>query len=113
MEFTYGELARAGIMFLAGAIAYALTLKLRIKKIGIVRPGRRVGNSTRLADWYIQQLFDETMIVVRDHYWGENGEASYNGHIHLFRLIQRRLSIEHPAVGVQYDERRFTIKLMK
>lgn len=80
---------------------YRLCIKLNPNLIENLRPttlpGRRVGNSTRLADYYIQKLFEVgntrsniRKIIIRDHYLYSN-----SGHEHLFHIIVRRIKIEH------------------
>lgn len=50
---------------------------------------RRSGQTTRLADGYIQILFKEGRIVAWDHY-GSNAAT-----IRLCEIIMRRLELEH------------------
>lgn len=50
----------------------------------------RTGRTTRLADDYIQQLFSEGFVVVRDHH-----TSGRSGHEHLFSIIFNRLKNEH------------------
>lgn len=50
---------------------------------------RADGTSTRMADQYIQDLFNNGKIHVQDHY---DGRAA---HEHLFHIIMRRLEMEH------------------
>ena len=52
-------------------------------------PGRRVGNTTRLIDYYIQKLFKEGKIFVADHY------PSFNADRHLANKICDRMKLEH------------------
>lgn len=51
---------------------------------------KRNGNTTRLADAYIQSLFQTGSILVSDHY------HSTKSNIRLADIIRRRLSSEHP-----------------
>lgn len=55
----------------------------------IIEAGRRVGNTTRLADYYIQQLFNTGFCIIRDHH--PTKMASEN----LFQIIWNRLYKEH------------------
>lgn len=51
---------------------------------------RWTGRTTRLADSYIQQLFSEGFVEVRDHH-----TSGRSGHEHLFSVIFNRLKNEH------------------
>lgn len=64
---------------------------------------RRTGRSTRLADEYIQYLFNYGSVTILDH---ENGKHSY-----LFDLVERRLNIEHNHHKFEFDRKRSTIKV--
>lgn len=50
--------------------------------------GRRVGNTTRLVDYYIQQLFITGEVILEDHH--------PLGHNDLFAKVMGRLRNEHP-----------------
>ena len=50
---------------------------------------RRCGNSTRLADKYIQALFKKGTCVIKDHL--DNSRS----HLYLFEKIKNRIEIEH------------------
>lgn len=56
----------------------------------LIQPGRMVGNTTRLVDSFIQELFEKGSTPVYDHYKGgiQNDERT------LFYFL-RRLEIEH------------------
>lgn len=56
---------------------------------------RRTGRTTRLADNYIQQLFFEGFVVVKDHH-----TSGRSGHVHLFSVIFNRLKNEHPHLFI-------------
>lgn len=65
---------------------------------------RRIGNTTRLADYYVQKLFT----------WGTTGEIldhcdSRKMNEKLFKIILKRLSIEHrgiyPNLTILYNQR--------
>lgn len=83
-----------------------------------IKSGRRVGNTTRLADWYIQELFKHKRIVVRDHYYnptsfsGRNTQPSQM----LFDIILSRLNIEHrwraDKNNIKIDRNKFIIELI-
>lgn len=51
---------------------------------------RQTGRTTRLADKYIQQLFSEGFVEVKDHH-----TSGRSGHEHLFSIIFNRLKNEH------------------
>ena len=57
---------------------------------------RRTGRTTRLIDNYIQELFKNKRIVVKDHY--QNGNDI---HINEFLVdsIMRRLALEHTGLN--------------
>jgi len=56
-------------------------------------PGRRMGNTTRLADLAIQLLFEGKNVLCRDHHeWGANHDANKR----LFDIVMWRLHLEHP-----------------
>lgn len=60
--------------------------------------GRRVGNTTRLVDAYIQKLFlDGKITHITDHYY--TSEA----HSRLYDLVVRRLKTEHPYSKFSMD----------
>lgn len=75
--------------------------------------GRRVGNTTRLADYYIQKLFTEGKVVVKDHW---EGDHSYNSseHRRLTKIILARLDIEHRCIkdNLKVSMNRFTIEII-
>lgn len=57
--------------------------------------GRKVGNTTRLIDYYIQELFESGHIRIWDHYTnGHHKEANSN----LYERICNRLYKEHPGL---------------
>ena len=51
---------------------------------------RRSGRTTRLLDFYLQQLFTHKPVPLLDHH------PSSKAHEHLYRNFQRRLEVEHP-----------------
>ena len=57
-----------------------------------LKPGRRVGNTTRIIDNAIQLLFEDGDIEVRDHY------NSHDSNNQLLSMILRRLELEHPDI---------------
>lgn len=58
---------------------------------------KSTGRTTRLIDYYIQQLFQNKgeYVVICDHY------DSVNSHRRLFDLIVNRLQTEHPGVAFE------------
>jgi menaquinone-dependent protoporphyrinogen IX oxidase len=69
--------------------------------------GRRMGNSTRIADHAIQQLFKGYEVYVQDHH--QNGRHQ-DANKFLLKQILRRLSMEHQGAKVKVDG--LTIKLL-
>lgn len=67
---------------------------------------RQSGNSTRLIDFYIQELFRKNTIAVIDHY--PIKEASVN----LLERITDRLSREHCGTKFTVDKIKNTITLI-
>jgi len=82
---------------------------------GIIKPGRRVGNTTRQADLAIQLLFAGCTVKVLDHHEeGQNATSNRN----LMNIIIRRLGIEHQGLyqergSVIVDSGNFLIELKK
>ena len=57
--------------------------------LNLIEEGRRVGNSTRLIDKYVQDLFNEGNVVVYDHY------NTNNSNNFLLSKFLGRLNLEH------------------
>lgn len=72
-------------------------------------PGRMMGNSTRLVDHAIQQLFSGKRIYVKDHH--EYGQHR-NANEFLFVKICDRLSQEHQREKFIADKNKLTIELI-
>lgn len=71
--------------------------------------GRQSGNSTRIADHAIQQLFSGKKIHVQDHHQnGRHRDANY----FLFVKICDRLSREHHRDRFIADKDKLTIELL-
>lgn len=66
---------------------------------------RRSGRTTRMADAYIQELFEKKAIVVRDHY------NDTMRHAFLFHLIIERLGREHGRIAFVTDRTKLQISL--
>ena len=65
-------------------------------------PGRHVGNSTRLIDYYIQELYNNGVIQVMDHHEeGKHQKPNDN----LYERISNRLYREHRGL---YENRLIT-----
>lgn len=60
--------------------------------------GRRIGNTTRLADYYIQRLFTGETVEIKDHREQEYS-SSREG---LLKMISDRLKREH-GLTLQYN----------
>lgn len=57
----------------------------------MIYPGRRVGNSTRQADAYIQELFENKIVYIRDHACNSENKANF----FLVDTIVNRMRFEH------------------
>ena len=55
---------------------------------------RKVGNTTRLADFYIQLLFEQEIITIAEIPF-ENDKIQRLANKHLFNIIRQRLANEH------------------
>lgn len=66
---------------------------------------RRTGRTTRLVDQYIQMLFKDGQIIIRDHH------DTDKMHEFTFRTVLTRLQVEHPGVMVESNKQSFTIRL--
>ena len=78
--------------------------KIFIKKeVGL----RRTGKSTRLIDEYIQVLFNDGVIEVRDHYLSREADNF------LTSKIMRRLQSEHPGVNIKLNANSNIIIIVK
>lgn len=68
---------------------------------------RRSGRTTRMADAYIQELFEKGVITVRDHH------NDIDTHTYLFYLIIHRLGYEHRRLAFVTDKTKLQIALTK
>lgn len=69
---------------------------------------RRSGKSTRLIDWYVQQLFAIGKIVVKDHVADVEkiDDVEYKPiHQNLHSKVMHRLQSEHPQVKYKECDR--------
>lgn len=71
------------------------------------KSGRRIGNTTRLADFYIQVLFNRGEVQVQDHH------SDYNSHRALLERILKRITTEHPRVNLEVNRVKLTIKIVQ
>lgn len=65
---------------------------------------RNSGRTTRLADHYIQELFINNEVEIKDHYPQESA------HYYLLRVIANRLDFEH--LNVKYKIKNLKIILL-
>jgi len=90
-------------------------LKFKPKpETAIIKNGRKVGNSTRQIDQYIQDLFDGLPVIVKDHARG--GNIKKNNEV-LFGRLMSRLAREHNLDRlmddrlIQIDTNNYELKL--
>ena len=85
----------------------ALTAQEAHKEIGeLIRslPATKYsGRTTRLCDWYIQELFLTGFIKVEDHYAPKTPK--------LYLRIVKRLALEHKFVAFEYDIKNYCIRI--
>lgn len=67
---------------------------------------RRSGQTTRIVDKCIQELFNKGQVFVLDHH--DFGRS----HEYCLKVLLRRISIEHPRTKVKI-ENKFLVKLIK
>lgn len=72
---------------------------------------RRSGRTTRLADQYIQELFEKGEVVVIDHHGPTKEEAAAMSEF-LTRIILRRISFEHPHIKVKAEKDEKTVLMV-
>jgi hypothetical protein len=101
---------------------YLKIFEVKVKdRTPIIYSYRCCGNSTRLADYYIQRLFEVAntrsnirKITITDHYQGEwPNRPSNSGNEFLFETIFRRIKLEHPNLEgkLKFDLSRKEIRL--
>lgn len=66
---------------------------------------RRSGRTTKMADAYIQELFDKGIVIIRDHF------NNINAHEGLFYIVINRLKTEHRSTPITTDKTKLQIKL--
>ena len=67
---------------------------------------RATGRTTRLIDYYIQQLFKKGKVVLRDHH--KDG-SSVPANERLVSIFEDRLNREHEETTVKYNNDKGTI----
>lgn len=67
----------------------------------MIQTGRMVGNTTRLVDHYIQEIFEGKTVKLFDHW--QSGEAIHANEEVAFR-VKRRIEIEHPNYPVVFKK---------
>lgn len=84
-----------------------------------IMPGRRVGNTSRIADNAVQLLFSGAIVMVVDHYSGGDNIALLNSDNYLMGLIEDRLSLLYDLrEGIDYQisrnfyDNKFYIKMI-
>ena len=75
--------------FLYTLLAVVLSRFVNLKYVNLYKEGRRVGNTTRLIDMFIQDFFNKGECQVYDHY---NTRESRQ---RVFDLVLQRLNREH------------------
>jgi len=75
----------------------------------IIIQARKCGNTTRIVDSLIQELFTKGECKIYDHH------PSRNDRIRVFSIVLERLFKEHKLVSedIQIDYQNFTLKLTK
>lgn len=76
------------------------------KYSGLHKKGRRVGNTTRLIDKFVQDFFNKVEIQVYDHYYTRESSER------VFYLVLERLNREHniQEKDVSLDRNRLIIR---
>lgn len=62
----------------------------------MIQQGRRRGNTTRIVDEAIQQLFERGMVCVIDHAGMDQPSTR------AFNILRDRMEREHPGVPIKY-----------
>ena len=75
--------------FIYTVLAVILAKFVKPKYRILYSPGRRVGNTTRLVDMFIQDFFTKGECQIYDHY------GTRQAHERVFKLVLGRLKIEH------------------
>lgn len=82
-----------------------------LNKAPTVQEDRASGKTTRLADFYIQELFTNkgTPVKIVDH---SSGGEDHNANRHLCGIIINRLFGEHAYQPFEYDKDNTTITMI-
>lgn len=64
----------------------------------VIKPGRRVGNTTRICDNAIQQLFSGKKVIVSDHHFSQGADT------YLKNMILKNLNVMHGIGGSEHLE---------
>ena len=74
---------------------------------------KRTGTTTRLADKYIQLLFKNNTVVIKDKYDNESVDNDYFDN-RLFDIVRNRLETEHKGTKrFIFDRKTLTINIEK
>jgi hypothetical protein len=92
--------------FLYTLLAVVLSRFVKPKYINLYQEGRRVGNTTRLIDIFVQDFFNEGKCQVYDHY------STRQSSQRVFDLVLQRLNREHhiEKQDVSLDRSRLIIR---
>jgi DUF438 domain-containing protein len=87
---------------------------LKEERLSLIREkceicSRATGETTRLIDYYIQELYKnyKEWVLIEDHYHSRNAQ------LNLINSIKKRMGIEHPSDILEYatDEGKHLLKL--
>lgn len=81
--------------------------------MAVITYDRRSGNSTRLLDDYVQELFTMRVVKIVDHYVpNRKGDSNHEASKDLFYRFMRRINIEHPSdmPKLEINKDKLTIK---
>lgn len=89
--------------------AVALAPFMNPKYQHLYKSGRRVGNTTRLVDMFVQDFFTRGKIQVYDHYGTKKASER------VFNLVIKRLNSEHGIErnDIKLDHNRLTLERKK
>lgn len=85
----------------------------------VIDEERRVGNTTRIVDHIVQELFIKGEVRIWDHFCRNNFETLknhsvvYSNRLRVFHIVLNRIFQEHPGVEVEVDKKELTIKIVK
>ncbi len=92
--------------FLYTRLAVVLSRFVKPKYINLYKKGRRVGNTTRLIDMFLQDFFTKGECHIYDHYNTRHSRQR------VFSLVLQRLSREHniEKQDISLDKNRLIIR---